>query len=339
MASSRDSYFDNAKFLLIFLVVFGHLLRSFIHDNDWMLYLYKFIYTFHMPAFILVSGFFAKGFRKPGFMKKVAVKLIIPYLIFQVIYSVYYYLLQDQSMANLNPIDPQWSLWFLISLFFWNLLLIPFSKLPFHWAMIVSLSIALLVGYVDSISDTLSLSRTFVFLPMFLAGFYLKKQHFEFIRTSKGKLAALVVLMAVSLFCYFYEFDYSFLFGSKSYASLGDEGMIAAMKRMAWYLLAFGATFSFFALVPTRRFFFTKWGTRTLYVYLLHGFVIKLLRTTWFDDWALNAASVLILLLLTILLTFTLSSTFVKTVAQPVIELKMTHLMRTITGRQGSYIK
>ena len=55
--------------------------------------------------------------------------------------------------------------------------------------------------------------------------------------------------MAVFLFCYFYEFDYSFLFGSKSYASLGDEGMIAAMKRMAWYLLAFGATFSFFALV------------------------------------------------------------------------------------------
>ncbi|BBP88790.1 hypothetical protein BsIDN1_24080 [Bacillus safensis] len=103
---------------------------------------------------------------------------------------------------------------------------------------------------------------------MFLAGFYLKKQHFEFIRTSKGKLAALFVLMAVFLFCYFYEFDYSFLFGSKSYASLGDEGMIAAMKRMAWYLLAFGATFSFFALVPTRRFFFTKWGTRTLYVFI-----------------------------------------------------------------------
>ncbi|BBP88789.1 hypothetical protein BsIDN1_24070 [Bacillus safensis] len=74
-------------------------------------------------------------------------------------------------------------------------------------------------------------------------------------------------------------------------------------------------------------------------MFLLHGFVIKLLRTTWFDDWALNAASVLILLLLTILLTFTLSSTFVKTVAQPVIELKMTNLMRTITGRQGSYIK
>ncbi|WP_353856007.1 acyltransferase family protein [Bacillus sp. Bos-x628] len=339
MAASRDRYFDNAKFLLIILVVFGHLLRSFIHDHDWMLYLYKFIYTFHMPAFILISGYFAKGFRKPGFIKKVALKLIIPYFIFQVIYSLYDYLLQDQSMSSLNPMEPHWSLWFLISLFFWNLLLIPFSKLQFYWAMIVSLLTALLVGYIDSISNTLSLSRTFVFLPMFLAGFYLKKQHFEFIRTSTGKITALLVLLGVFLFCFFYEFDYSFLFGSQSYSSLGDEGVIAAIKRMAWYMLAFAATFSFFALVPTRHFFFTKWGTRTLYVYLLHGFVIKLLRTTWFDDWAFNAASVLILLLLTILLTVTLSSTFVKTVSQPIIELKMTNIIRTITERQSSYIK
>ncbi|MGE6631128.1 acyltransferase family protein [Bacillus sp. NPDC077027] len=339
MTVSRDSYFDNAKFLLIFLVVFGHLLRSFIHDNDWILYLYKFIYTFHMPAFILVSGFFAKGFRKPGFIKKVAVKLIIPYLIFQGIYSVYYYFLQDESMSNLNPIDPQWSLWFLISLFFWNVLLFPFSKLPFKWAMVVSLSIALLVGYVDIISDTLSLSRTFVFLPMFLAGFYLKKEHFDFIRSHVGRVTALIILAGVFLFCFFYEFDYSFLFGSQPYSSLGDEGIIAALKRMCWYLLAFTASFSFLALVPKRRFFFTKWGTRTFYVYLLHGFIIKFLRFTWFDDWIINTASLIILLLLTIILTFTLSSTFVKTVAQPFIELKMTNLMRMVTGRQSSYIK
>lgn len=110
MSKSRDSYFDNAKFLLIFLVVFGHILRSFINDNNFMLYLYKFIYTFHMPAFILVSGYFAKGFKRAGYVKKLAVKLIIPYLIFQIIYSVFYYIMQDESMANVNPIDPQWSL-------------------------------------------------------------------------------------------------------------------------------------------------------------------------------------------------------------------------------------
>ena len=62
----------------------------------------------------------------------------------------------------------------LVSLFFWNLLLYPFTKLPKMWALGVSCGLAVMIGYLDFISSTLSLSRTFVFLPMFLVGFYLK---------------------------------------------------------------------------------------------------------------------------------------------------------------------
>lgn len=51
MTNSRDSYFDNAKFLLIFLVVFGHIIRSYINDNDVLLHIYKFIYTFHIFSY------------------------------------------------------------------------------------------------------------------------------------------------------------------------------------------------------------------------------------------------------------------------------------------------
>lgn len=67
---ARDYYFDNAKFILIFLVVFGHLMQPFVADYDSVHILYIFIYTFHMPAFILISGYFAKGFRKSGYLKK-----------------------------------------------------------------------------------------------------------------------------------------------------------------------------------------------------------------------------------------------------------------------------
>ena len=87
----RNYYFDNAKFILIFFVVFGHFLRSFIEDNETIYTIYKVIYTFHMPAFILVSGFFAKGFYQKGYVKKITKKLIFPYLIFQINYSVFYY--------------------------------------------------------------------------------------------------------------------------------------------------------------------------------------------------------------------------------------------------------
>ncbi|EAH1852013.1 acyltransferase, partial [Listeria monocytogenes] len=52
-ALKRESYFDNAKFILIFLVVFGHFLQTFIADYAGVRVLYIYIYTFHMPAFVL----------------------------------------------------------------------------------------------------------------------------------------------------------------------------------------------------------------------------------------------------------------------------------------------
>jgi fucose 4-O-acetylase-like acetyltransferase len=95
-----------------------------------------------MPAFILVSGFFAKGFYKKGYIKKIAKKLILPYIIFQVIYSVFYYFLYNKGTFEMDPFNPHWSLWFLISMFCWNIMLLFFAK---HKA-VYSLTAALLIG-------------------------------------------------------------------------------------------------------------------------------------------------------------------------------------------------
>ena len=73
---------------------------------------------------------------------------------------------------------PHWSLWFLISLFFWNVMLYLFARFNSIYSITIALIIALAVGYVDSISSFLSLSRTFVFFPLFLLGYYLKRSIF-----------------------------------------------------------------------------------------------------------------------------------------------------------------
>ena len=78
----RDFYFDNAKFILMFFVVFGHLLQSYIDTDVFISYIYRLIYTFHMPAFILVSGYFAKGIYEKGYIRHITKKLIVPYVIF-----------------------------------------------------------------------------------------------------------------------------------------------------------------------------------------------------------------------------------------------------------------
>ncbi|CCQ20411.1 Putative membrane-bound acyltransferase YkrP [Listeria monocytogenes N53-1] len=128
-ALKRESYFDNAKFILIFLVVFGHFLQTFIVDYAGVRVLYIYIYTFHMPAFVLISGFFAKSFGKPGYLKKTMKKLILPYVFFQLIYSIFYYFLLSKDNLSIQFLDPEWSLWFLLSLFFWNVMLFIFAKI------------------------------------------------------------------------------------------------------------------------------------------------------------------------------------------------------------------
>ena len=57
VSSARIPVFDNIKFFLIVLVIYAHL--SNIHCEV-PSSLYKIIYSFHMPLFVFVSGYFTK---------------------------------------------------------------------------------------------------------------------------------------------------------------------------------------------------------------------------------------------------------------------------------------
>ena len=65
----RDYKMDNIRFFLIFCVLLGHFLELFVgaFSSD----LYKIIYSFHMPAFLFLTGFFARFNRR-----KIVLKLI-----------------------------------------------------------------------------------------------------------------------------------------------------------------------------------------------------------------------------------------------------------------------
>lgn len=327
----RDNYFDNAKFVLICLVVFGHFIRSTIEENDFMMNLYKFIYTFHMPAFILISGYFAKGFKKKGYVKKITKKLIFPYLIFHGIYTVYYTLIKGENfLSSMDPLNPHWSLWFLISLFFWNIMLFPFSKLNKFAALFISFAIGILAGYFDFISNYLSLSRTFVFLPIFLAGFYLNSGHFHSIVKWPMRLTSFIALSLIFVSYFHLSFDYEWLFGSKPYSAFGDPDFTSALTRLGFYLLTFVTTFGFLSFIPRKRYFFTKWGARTFYVYLLHGFIIQTIRESELENWVMEIENTLIIAVISVMITFILSSNPVKAFTQPIIELRATQLKKLV---------
>lgn len=75
---SRSEFCDVAKGIGILLVILGHLVSSGTP-------LAKFIFGFHMPLFFFLSGFFAAKYLDldlPGFCRRVAQKLMLPYLFF-----------------------------------------------------------------------------------------------------------------------------------------------------------------------------------------------------------------------------------------------------------------
>lgn len=74
--NGRLAFIDIAKGILIILVVMGH-----IAPGDTVLHHY--IFWFHMPAFLLISGFFIKStFVFKEEMEKKLKRLMIPYLFF-----------------------------------------------------------------------------------------------------------------------------------------------------------------------------------------------------------------------------------------------------------------
>jgi fucose 4-O-acetylase-like acetyltransferase len=335
----RDYFFDNAKFILIAIVVFGHLLKSYVNDNELIYSLYKTIYTFHMPAFILVSGFFAKGFYQKGYLVKITKKLILPYIIFQVIYTVYYYYLYSKSELTVDLLDPQWALWFLISLFCWNILLLGFARLKPAVGITLSLLIALLIGYVDSISNYLSLSRTFVFFPMFLIGYHLSKDHIKLLLNVKVRSAAFVVVATVFIGFYFHpDVNDKWLLGSKPYSEMEAISIISMVKRLGFYGLSMMMVLSFLAFIPRGQYFFTKWGKQTLYVYLLHGFFVRFFQESDIHTYFTHFENFVMLAGISFIITILLSSRFIASVAQPIIELEFSRT-RKLIQYAGMYIK
>ncbi|MHC0036348.1 acyltransferase family protein [Pseudoneobacillus sp. C159] len=313
---TRDSYYDNVKLFLIFLVVFGHFIQTYVHENQLIYTIYTTIYTFHMPAFILISGYFAKGFQQKGYLMKITKKLLIPYIIFQGIYTIFYFVYSGQK-AELDPFQPHWSLWFLLSLFCWNLMLFLFSKWKPWYALSCSVVLGIIIGYVNEINSYMSLSRTIVFFPFFLVGYFLKKEHFEKIRSAK--IPSLFVLLSIFIAVYFLpDFNYKWLFGSKPYGDLIDTNEFGGIIRFAIYSLSIVATICFLAMVPKGRYFFTKWGASSFYVYLLHGFFVKTFRHSKWTEYLDNAEQIVVLLIISIILVVLLSSKPVKKMLRPI---------------------
>jgi len=269
----------NAKFFLVFLIVFGHFIAPFTEYNIYYKTLYLFIYTFHIPMFIFISGIFSKKEIAKEEIKKYTANLILPLIIFQTLYSLFdFYITDNFSFYNFIFI-PYWILWYLLSLFFWKIIL-PYA-LKIKYILPVSILLSAIIGYLPIDGYFLSLSRTVVFFPIFLLGHYATPNFFSNIKFKGDKILSIFIIAGFLLFFYANtSIDYRWLYGAVNYNSLGNSQWYAGIYRLFLIAGSLLLGISAIKLIPAGKNYFTSLGKNSLAVYLWHGFIIKFFKTT-----------------------------------------------------------
>ncbi|QNS02523.1 acyltransferase family protein [Streptomyces xanthii] len=281
--AARESYFDNVKYLTIVLVACGHAWEPLTYGSRAVHAVYLFVYAFHMPAFALVSGYFSRSFdMAPGRLRRLITGVVVPYVVFEVAYTLFYRWAQDDPGYPVSLLDPWYLMWFLVALFVWRM------STPLWLQLRHPVPVALAIGTAMSMwpgaGGDLALQRVLQFLPFFVVGLVLRPEHFARLRTWRMRRVALAVLAAAVVAAYAVEprLDAGWFYHRASVAEQGVPAWTGLIVTPALFVLALVLTACFLAWVPGRRLWCTALGTGTLYAYLLHGFVIKAAR---FGDW------------------------------------------------------
>ncbi|MEU7277219.1 acyltransferase family protein [Streptomyces sp. NPDC045431] len=274
-SAGRDPWFDNAKYLAIVLVAVAHAWEPVMEGSRATRALYMLVYTFHMPAFILISGYFSRTFTaKPHQMRRLVTGIAVPYLVFETAYTLFRRWAGDPAQV-FSLTDPFYLTWFLIALFVWRLTA-PLWRTLRH-PLTVALVIACLASLTPDISDDLDLQRILQFLPFFVLGVTLKPEHFALVRSRPVRLAALPLAAGALVFAYWVapRVRMGWFYRSTSAPELGYAWWTGPLMTLGLFACALLLTVAFLAWVPGRRTWFTVLGAGTICGYLLHGFLTK----------------------------------------------------------------
>ncbi|MEU8452987.1 MULTISPECIES: acyltransferase family protein [Streptomyces] len=310
-AKQRDAFFDNAKYLAIVLVAMGHAWEPLTDHSRAAEALYMVVYTFHMPAFILISGYFSRSFdMRPDRLKRLITGVAVPYAVFEVAYSLFKRWADDDPGHPISLLDPWYLTWFLIALFVWRLTT-PLWKVVRH-PVPLALVIACLAAVSPDIGDDLDLQRVLQFLPFFVVGLFMKPEHFRRLRGRTARVLSLPVFAAALALAYWAgpRMNSAWFYHRDSAQELGAPWWAGVVMTLALFGCSMVLTGCFFAWVPGRRMWFTVLGAGTLYGYLLHGFLAKGSRFWgWYDHawaqqvWGEMAATAVAAAVITVLCT------------------------------------
>lgn len=317
-AAQRDPWLDNVKMTLVILVVIGHAI-GLVEASQGSHWVYDFIYLWHIPAFVFVSGYLSKSFTwDRRRMKSLVYTLAIPYLLFEP--ALFYYRREVVGENVTGPLwlEPHWTMWYLIVLLMWRLVT-PILKL--HWLFLpLSVIVSLLGGLWDT--EALMIPRFLGLLPFFVLGLHVKPRHLRHLDDIWVRLAAVPMLVGIGIMAVYTDTwaETALLWYDTGYNEIPIDNEIVFQTRLTIMMVGLLGAFAAMSLVPRRSLgWFTPMGTATLVVYLFHGFVIKTVKALgWPEFTARHEVLGLVLTVLgAIALTLVLASPPVRRVLEP----------------------
>ncbi|KQT93714.1 hypothetical protein ASG49_01645 [Marmoricola sp. Leaf446] len=289
----RDPWFDNAKMLLVVLVVVGHawtLLPLFDGDagsdtakfyDSWT---YHFLYAWHIPAFVIVTGYLSRSFAwTRARMWSLVTTVALPYVVFEGLLVWFRHEFGGVEFERIWA-NPHWPMWYLSALFFWRLSVPLFQRLPAK--VVVATAISLAAGLFAT--DVLDNARILGLLPFFVLGLKMHEGHWNLLRTRRARWygVAVLLLMAVAARWAGGLLETEWFYYRTRYDALDPDNVRAFVIRMSMLLSGLVGAFAFFAVVPRTRTWFSALGGATLVVYLYHGFVVLGAEFLGYKGWA-----------------------------------------------------
>lgn len=272
---NRITRFDNLKGFLIIMVVFIHALmhKGFVQNNVFPLStnIEIMINSFAMPTFVFLSGLFTSKRTQEGYAEKIVFDIFIPFVVFHLLQWAIF------SHSLKTVLNPFHHMWYLLSLFFWRLLIVHVSKIRF--SLLISIAVALICGFTPA-DHLLSVSRTICFFPYFLAGYYTNKEIIlKFGNCLKRKIFAgggmIILFSAVIILQYKGLPIFSVFLMNGGYGSLGVSNITGLILRALAYCISSILIFCLLHLSIDKDCFLSTLGRNTMPIYIGHAIIIK----------------------------------------------------------------
>lgn len=272
--SKRIYVFDNLKAFLIVMVVMGHLADTYI-EASYFKSLYVFIYAFHMPMFVFISGFFHKN---KDIKRKVIVWLAIGYMLKILDFLV---LLAIGKKPVFHPFSEDGAPWYLFALAAYIGITYLLRDADMRIVLTVALMLGCFSGYYEHIGDFLVLSRIIVFYPYYLLGVMVARLDRKRLLHNYHKLQSLLIVkyLAVAILITWAYLSFGELEMTYPYRRLftgrnpfGNEfGAFGGLARLGCYAIAFIIGFSICIMISNKKKkFISVLGSKTLQIYFWH---------------------------------------------------------------------